>query len=111
MVLENTGQVAAAKASSFSDDMRRARDELEAADEFSDAVAHVCRTASADLDAAEHALAGAESSAPLVALVGRTKAGKSSFRYALTGLGKEEIGHGGQRTTRSVIAWAHDGVD
>nr|KEP24717.1 hypothetical protein DA06_11040 [Georgenia sp. SUBG003] len=48
---------------------------------------------------------------PLVALVGRTKAGKSTFRHALTGTGEEEIGRGDQRTTRRIIEWCAGQVD
>jgi hypothetical protein len=42
----------------------------------------------------------------VVACVGRTKAGKSTLRYALTGAGEEGIGRGGQRTTRDVVTYA-----
>ena len=35
-----------------------------------------------------------------IALIGRTKAGKSTLRTVLTGSGKENIGCGAQRTTR-----------
>lgn len=41
---------------------------------------------------------------PTVALVGRTKAGKSSLFYLISGCGKEFIGKGGQRMTRFAAA-------
>jgi len=42
-----------------------------------------------------------------IALIGRTKAGKSTLRAVLTGEGKENIGHGAQRTTRinDIYEW------
>lgn len=44
-----------------------------------------------------------------IALIGRTKAGKSTLRAILTGEGKEDIGIGAQRTTRInyVYEWNH----
>lgn len=44
-----------------------------------------------------------------VALIGRTKAGKSTLRAVLTGEGKDGIGHGAQRTTRvnNIYEWNH----
>ena len=44
-----------------------------------------------------------------IALIGRTKAGKSTLRTVLTGSGKENIGCGAQRTTRinDIYEWNH----
>ena len=44
-----------------------------------------------------------------IALIGRTKAGKSTLRTVLTGQGKENIGCGSQRTTRinDIYEWNH----
>ncbi len=46
-----------------------------------------------------------------VVCIGRTKAGKSTLRYALTGDGKEGIGRGDQRTTRSIVAYRWAGLE
>ena len=44
-----------------------------------------------------------------IALIGKTKAGKSTLRAVLTGCGKENIGNGAQRTTRinDIYEWNH----
>lgn len=44
-----------------------------------------------------------------IALIGKTKAGKSTLRAVLTGCGKENIGSGAQRTTRinDIYEWNH----
>lgn len=44
-----------------------------------------------------------------VVCVGRTKAGKSTLRYVLTGEGEAGIGLGGQRTTRESIEYVWQG--
>lgn len=45
-----------------------------------------------------------------VACVGRTRAGKSTLRFVLTGQAEDGIGRGGQRTTRDNIEYAWRGV-
>ena len=48
---------------------------------------------------------------PSVVCIGRTKAGKSTLRYVLTGEGAEGIGGGGQRTTRASLKYPWRGLD
>lgn len=63
--------------------------------------------AAADLRAA---LTPVRRSPPVVAVVGRTRAGKSTLRFVLTGDGEDGIGRGGQRTTRTIIEYAWHGL-
>ncbi len=56
------------------------------------------------------ALSPARKSPPVVAVVGRTRAGKSTLRFVLTGKGEDGIGRGGQRTTRSIIEYGWHGL-
>ena len=65
---------------------------------------------SAALGQVEAALGPCPAGPPAVAVVGRTRAGKSTLRFALTGEGEEGIGRGGQRTTRTVIDYDWHGV-
>lgn len=60
-----------------------------------------------ELDAA---LQPARSGRVVVAVVGRTKAGKSTLRYVLSGEGEDGIGRGGLRTTRTVIDYDWRGL-
>lgn len=60
-----------------------------------------------ELDAA---LQPARSGRAVVAVVGRTKAGKSTLRFVLSGEGEDRIGLGGQGTTRTVIDYAWRGL-
>jgi hypothetical protein len=46
-----------------------------------------------------------------VVCIGRTKAGKSTLRFVLTGEGAEGIGKGGQRTTSVPITYRWRGID
>jgi GTPase len=46
-----------------------------------------------------------------VVVIGRTKAGKSTLRYVLTGANKGGIGRGGQRTTRRAISYRWRGYE
>lgn len=56
-------------------------------------------------------LGRARGDAARVVCIGRTKAGKSTLRFVLTGEGAEGIGKGGQRTTTVPITYAWRGVD
>lgn len=60
-----------------------------------------------ELDAA---LQPARRGQAVVAVVGRTKAGKSTLRFVLSGEGEDGIGRGGARTTRTVIDYAWRGL-
>ncbi len=46
----------------------------------------------------------------VVAVVGRTRAGKSTLRFVLTGEGEDGIGRGGQRTTRTIMEYDWQGL-
>jgi hypothetical protein len=60
-----------------------------------------------ELDAA---LQPVRSGRSVVAVVGRTKAGKSTLRFVLSGEGEDRIGRGGLRTTRTTIDYAWRGL-
>lgn len=47
---------------------------------------------------------------PTIALVGKTKAGKSTLFYGLTDEAHELIGGGGQRASKIVVAWEKNGI-
>ncbi len=71
----------------------------------------------ADSDSLRHALTGLDSAllparqgSPTVAVVGRTRAGKSTLRFVLTGQGEDGIGRGGQRTTTEIIDYGWEDV-
>src|SRR5262247_3243533 len=59
---------------------------------------------------ADHAAAFAEAEAPVIWLLGKTQAGKTSIVAALTGEGREDIGNGFQPATRTArkYAWPPD---
>lgn len=65
---------------------------------------------SAALTELDAALQPARSGRAVVAVVGRTKAGKSTLRFVLSGEGEDRIGRGGLGTTRTVIDYAWRGL-
>lgn len=64
----------------------------------------------AALTGLDGSLQPARSGRAVVAVVGRTRAGKSTLRFVLTGDGEGGIGRGAQATTRTVIDYAWRGL-